>query len=67
MANVLTQVIERHLLRQFEEIVPDEHELEISHLEELVKLNGPMEGRKTEIRERLATIEESLKALDDLD
>ena len=61
--NVLTQVVERHLLTDFEEIVPDE----IDKLNDLVKLDHSTERKKEEIEQRLHTIVESLKALDALD
>lgn len=63
----MTQVIERHLLRDFEEVIPDDHELDDDRLKSLVRLDARTEKRKEEINQRLSIIEDSLKALDELD
>jgi hypothetical protein len=51
-------VIERHLLRKFEDVIPDE--LTQSQLQRLVKLDKGTIARMTEAKTKLDTIRQAL-------
>ncbi|KAJ3550312.1 hypothetical protein NM208_g37 [Fusarium decemcellulare] len=59
--NVLTQVQERHFLRQIEELIPDD--LDAVAIEDLLKEDDAAERRKEELRKEKANLEAARDAL----
>jgi GTPase SAR1 family protein len=61
IGNVLTMIVERHLMRVVEDIIKDE--LDVENLRELVKADEDVEEKKKDIRDQLEMITKSLAVL----
>ena len=62
VANVNTQVIERHVMRVIDEVVSDD--LDLDQMRELVKAEEGVERKKESIREELEMLNKSMDALE---
>jgi hypothetical protein len=61
VANVLMQIIERHMMRVIEDIADDE--LDVKQIAELMKTDEDVEVQKQKIKQELGTIGEAIGVL----
>jgi hypothetical protein len=62
IANVLVQVVERHLMRVIDQIIDDD--LEVDQMRELVKEEGDVEQKKSSIRTELDMLTKAIAVLE---
>jgi hypothetical protein len=60
-------VIEKHFLRHFASVIPDEHELDDAVLRDLVKEDEAVEKKKAIIQKELEDLRKQKEILDELD
>ena len=64
IANVLTQVVERHLMRRLSELIPDVRNIEAKDFQRLVEEDRDLERKKDELKRKNEVLKKCLEILE---
>jgi sialic acid synthase SpsE len=64
IANVITQVIERHFLQDISDVPPEREAMDEKDFRTLVEEDRGLEMQKAELKDKIVTLEECLEILE---